>query len=328
MAAERLDWVDGAKGICILLVVMFHATGHLTPVLGAGAFAEITHFSGPFRMPDFFLISGLFLARRLHAPDRVFYDRKVLHFFYFYWLWVAITFVALQADMAALARALIYPTGHLWFIYCLPLCFVLARLMRGLPPALVWLAAAAAHVFDVDGEPLLIVYLSHYFVFFYTGHVASSLFFRLAGETKDRPVLAVAGLLVWAGLNAFFTHGPGTGFPGLSLVLGVAGGLAITVIASLAMSGAIGRSLAWLGERSIVVYLGFFLPMKAVETVLVAQSFPVDLAIGLAISAGVGVPLLLHALLARARFGRWLFARPDWARLRSAKLPTNIRAPG
>ncbi|MEM1232727.1 MAG: acyltransferase family protein [Pseudomonadota bacterium] len=328
MAAERLDWVDGAKGICILLVVMFHATLHLTPVLGVGAFAEITHFSGPFRMPDFFLISGLFLSRRLHAPDRIFYDRKVLHFFYFYWLWVVITFVALHADMGALARALLYPAGHLWFIYCLPLCFVLARLTRGLPPPLVWLAAVAAHVFDVDGEPLLLVYLSYYFVFFYTGHLASSLIFRLAQESKNRPVFAVAGLLLWAALNAFFTHGPGTGFPGLSLVLGVTGGLAIAVIASLAMSGAMGRLLAWLGARSIVVYLGFFLPMKAAETVLIAQTVPADLAIGLAIAAGVGAPLLLHALLVRLRIGRWLFERPDWARLHAGKLNADIRAPG
>lgn len=80
---SRLDWVDGAKGICILLVVMFHATLHLTPLLGSGGFAWFTHFSGPFRMPDFFLISGLLLSRRLNASDRVFYDREVAHFFYF-----------------------------------------------------------------------------------------------------------------------------------------------------------------------------------------------------------------------------------------------------
>ena len=34
----------------------------------------------PFRMPDFFLISGLFLARVIDRARRDYLDRKVLHF--------------------------------------------------------------------------------------------------------------------------------------------------------------------------------------------------------------------------------------------------------
>jgi uncharacterized membrane protein YcfT len=53
-AAERLDWVDYAKGICIIMVVMMHST---LGVEAAAAGKESWHafyvveFAKPFRMP-------------------------------------------------------------------------------------------------------------------------------------------------------------------------------------------------------------------------------------------------------------------------------------
>jgi uncharacterized membrane protein YcfT len=43
-------------------------------------------------MPDFFLISGLFLARMINRDWRDYLDRKVFHFAYFYVVWVTIQF--------------------------------------------------------------------------------------------------------------------------------------------------------------------------------------------------------------------------------------------
>ena len=51
-------------------------------------------------MPDFFLISGLFLARVIDRDWRDYLDRKVAHFAYFYVLWVTIQF-AFKAPMFA-----------------------------------------------------------------------------------------------------------------------------------------------------------------------------------------------------------------------------------
>lgn len=334
MAAEqsRVEWVDASKGICILLVVMFHATIHLTPVVGAGGvFDTVTRFSAPFRMPDFFLISGLFLARRIHAPIRQFLDRKVLHYAYFYWLWVLITFAVLtprlssgvDAFLGQLGWAMIYPNGPLWFIYCLPICFLIARATAFLPPVVVWLAAAGFHVFDIAGEPLIAVYLSHYFVFFYTGYLAAPAIFALAARAAARPWLALAGLAAWAGLNGAVVFALEIGFPGLSLVMGVAGGCAVATIAALLAKSAPGQALSWLGARSIVVYLGFFIPLRFAKAVLLSiAGLPVDVVIGLAITAGVTMPLLLHLLIARTGAGRWLFERPGWATLGAPRAAT------
>ncbi|MEL6916069.1 MAG: acyltransferase family protein [Pseudomonadota bacterium] len=325
-ASDRIGWVDVSKGICILLVVMFHATQHLTPVVGAGGlFDSLTRFSGPFRMPDFFLISGLFLSRRITAPLGVYLDRKVLHFAYFYWLWMFLTFAVLTPGLgqglgpflADFGWAMIYPTGPLWFIYCLPLCFVIARLAYPLPTLVVWLGAAVAHVLHVPGEPLVLMYLSHYFVFFYTGYAAAPALFRLAARASEQALLAVGALGLWAALNGWIVFAEPGGFPGLGLILGLAGGIAVTVVAALLAKAGIGRALAWLGARSIIVFLGFFIPLRVAEAYLLAvPGLPGDAVIGLSIAAAVAAPLFLETLLRRTGGGLWLFERPAWARWR------------
>ena len=94
-AKSRVDWVDYAKGICIILVVLMHST--LGVEKSAGQLTWLNGFiewARPFRMPDFFLISGLFLAQRIDRPWREYLDSKVLHFAYFYLLWMTILFFA------------------------------------------------------------------------------------------------------------------------------------------------------------------------------------------------------------------------------------------
>ncbi len=101
-AAGRLDWVDYAKGICIIMVVMMHSTLGVEAAAGREGFMHaVVEFAKPFRMPDFFLISGLFLARVIDRDWRTYIDRKVVHFAYFYVLWVTIQFAIKAPAFAA-----------------------------------------------------------------------------------------------------------------------------------------------------------------------------------------------------------------------------------
>src|SRR5262249_36923507 len=87
----RVDWVDYAKGFCIVMVVMMHSTLGVEAEAGREGFMHyLVAFARPFRMPDFFMISGLFLARVIDRDWRTYLDRKVVHFAYFYLLWTAI----------------------------------------------------------------------------------------------------------------------------------------------------------------------------------------------------------------------------------------------
>ena len=88
---SRLDWVDVAKGVCIVLVVLMHATLGVEKAVGSEtSLHAFIDWARPFRMPDFFLISGLFLAARIDRPWRSYLDTKVVHFAYFYVLWLTI----------------------------------------------------------------------------------------------------------------------------------------------------------------------------------------------------------------------------------------------
>ena len=129
--SARIDWVDYAKGISIILVVMMHSTLSSEEALGAtGWLHGVVEFARPFRIPAFFLVAGLFVARTIDTDWRSFLDRKILHFAYFYVLWLTIQFafrgpVYVAHDgvfeaMRLYALAFIDPFGTLWFIYLLP----------------------------------------------------------------------------------------------------------------------------------------------------------------------------------------------------------------
>ena len=75
--AARVDWVDYAKGFCIVMVVMMHSTLGVEAAAGReGWMHALVAFAKPFRMPDFFLISGLFLARVIDRDWRDYLDRR------------------------------------------------------------------------------------------------------------------------------------------------------------------------------------------------------------------------------------------------------------
>ena len=82
--AARTAWVDCAKGLCIIMVVMMHSTLGVEAAAGTeGWMHSVVAFARPFRMPDFFLIAGLFLARVIDRDWRTYLDKKLVHFLYF-----------------------------------------------------------------------------------------------------------------------------------------------------------------------------------------------------------------------------------------------------
>src|ERR1700727_3746213 len=152
-APGRVDWVDYAKGICIVMVVMMHSVLGVEAAAGQTGFMHLlVAFAKPFRMPDFFLISGLFLPVVIDRDWRAYLDRKVVHFAYFYMLWVTIQFGFKAPGFAAESgwahagylylESFIEPFGTLWFIYQLPIFFVVTKATRRLPPLLIWSVAA------------------------------------------------------------------------------------------------------------------------------------------------------------------------------------------
>jgi uncharacterized membrane protein YcfT len=278
-------------------------------------------------MPDFFLISGLFLARVIDREWRTYLDRKVVHFAYFYVLWMTIQWamkVALPAvgsgDHAGAAMAWISgawdPPGTLWFIYILPVFFVLAKLVRPLPPVLVLGVAALLQMVPHDTGWFIADEFCERLVFFLTGYYFAPHVFSFARWVAGQRGLALGALAAWAVVNGVFVITGLAHLPGIGLLLGLVGALAVISLAVLAASVDWLPLLRLCGRHSLVIYLAFFLPMASLRVLLLKSGVIADLGtISLIVTTvAVLVPLLLHRIV-RGTFLGFLFERPAWAKL-------------
>jgi uncharacterized membrane protein YcfT len=319
----RVDWVDYAKGICIIMVVMMHSVLGVELAAGETGFMHVlVAFAKPFRMPDFFLISGLFLPVVIDRDWRTFLDRKVVHFAYFYVLWVTIQFGFKAPAFAAetswshagylYLQSFIEPFGTLWFIYLLPVFFVAIKLSRGLPPLLIWIIAAALESAHVTTGWTVIDEFCARFVYIYSGYLFANSVFALSDRARARPALALAGLAIWAALDGGLVYAGVSEWPVISLALGLAGACAIVTMGTLLARAQLASGLRFCGEHSIVIYLAFFLPMAATRTLLLKTGVIGDIG---TISLIVTVAGVLGALAiwraALALKANFLFERPD-----------------
>lgn len=322
----RIDWLDHARGICIILVVMLYATELVGDRAGReGWLHAVAHFAKPFRMPDFFVLSGLLFPLAIGRDWRTFLDRKVVHFAYFYILWLTILvgFRALSGgkdSIAYYAMGLWQPYSLLWFIYMLPVFYVVTRATRGLPPWLVWCAAAVLQSIPFETEVKVLEKFVRYFVFFYSGYLFSTHFTRFAGWVAGHRGAALAGLAAWAAVNGALVFGGLATLPGVSLALALAGAAAVIAVAVLAARIPAAGFLGYCGALSIVIYLGFFIPMTLVRKALAVSGLVGDVGLTSAIAtvAGIAGALALHRVVRGTRLA-FLFERPRWAHMSERK---------
>ena len=318
----RIDWVDYAKGICIVMVVMMHSVLGVEAAAGQiGFMHHLVAFAKPFRMPDFFLISGLFLAVVIDRDWRTYLDRKVVHFAYFYVLWVTIQFGFKAPSFAA-------ETGwaHVGLMYLevfhrtvryLVVHLFAAGVLRGrqgdtqnaaaghLDPGGVTGDGAYRHRLDRDRRILCALCL------FLFRLLVRRLCVRAVRPRAGASRVAVAGLAAWALINASLVVSGFSEWPLISLMLGLSGAGAIVTMGTLLARAQRLNFLRFCGEHSIVIYLAFFLPMAATRTLLLRTAPIHDIGTISLVVTIVGVvgalALWRTALLAGANF---LFDRP------------------
>jgi uncharacterized membrane protein YcfT len=255
-----------------------------------------------------------------------------VHFAYFYLLWTAIQFAVkapvLVQEYGAPHTVWLYiesfwePFSTLWFIYLLPIFFVVTKLARQLhiPPLVVWLAAAALEgVHSVTGYTVPDEFASRY-VYFYTGYLFAPRIFGLTKTVVLQPQAALAGLMTWALLNGLLVLQGLAQLPLVSLALGLLGAAAVVSISALLAKTDIAAPLRYCGRNSIVIYLAFFLPMALSRTALLKTGWIGDVGMMSVIVTTFGViGSLLWFWLARGTFFSFLFERPQRFRLTPRK---------
>jgi uncharacterized membrane protein YcfT len=329
--AKRVDWVDYGKGICIILVVMMHSTLGVEKALGATTWMHtFIEWARPFRMPDFFLISGLFLAARIDRPWCSYLDSKVVHFAYFYVLWMTIQFVlkakgfvaemGVQDTLMQYLQGFVDPWGTLWFIYMLAVFFIVTKATLRIPVPAIWLAGAAMEMARIHTGWLLVDEFTSRFVYFYSGYVLAPHVFRMASSFMAANWLAiVAGLVIWGFGNGWMVFNGYADLPGLSLALGFIGCGAVVAFSCLLVRARLADDVRYCGENSIVIYLAFFLFMAATRVVLIKTGFIADggMIAAIVTAAGVIGPLGLNWIVKRTP-ARFVFVRPEMFKLDAA----------
>jgi len=330
-AGGRLGWVDVAKGISIVLVVLHHAVMFLEPHgLVPGPLATLNLALTSMRMPLFLLASGLFLAPVLERGWRTLLHRRVALFGWLYLLWTLVQFAVVTPlpagsapdfavlDAAELPLVLLYPDPSMWFLYALALYSVAARLLRRVPG---WVLLAATGVLSTLVGAGIVEFGWHaweltarYAFFFVLGWHGRRLVERVAARSSPLWVVtaavlavAVAGASVLLGLHDV----PGVAFA-LNLVAVTGGVLASAQLAR----WRIGRGVAALGRRTLPIYLAN-VPLVALLTALLAGIDPPAAAqygiVALVTAVAVALSLALYRGLVAVRAG-WFYDLPGrWA---------------
>lgn len=337
---NRLNWVDCAKGISIILVVMMHsAYGVGDDLHGTGILNWIIGWATPFRMPEFFMISGLFLGEVIARPWARYADRRAIHYLYFYFLWVILQ-IAFKVglgtgDLHQAASDFVHSFdgsyGVLWFITMLAVFSVTTKLLHQfhIPHWVAFGFGAILNLLQITSGIDAVDHFAMYFVYFYAGYAFAPVVFRIVAWAQQHVRLTILGLiayaliegyLVFAGGSQLLPRGLNMGYasnPFIHLALGFCGSMLICLTASLVVRIPWMNWLRWLGQHSIVVYLSFSIPMAATRTLILKTGLLHDV-------STVSVIVWLVALVSSVVFyglvqwsgrGKFLFERPAWAHI-------------
>lgn len=277
-AGQRLQWVDAARGICVVLVVLFHV-GLLTyepfasSVWGPaerGWFA-ISGLVGALRMPLLLAISGMLASRRIQQGwGRPGAAVRAASTYYLYVVWLAIHSVifafvggySLQQDIgvgpAFLLELALPVRSFLWYIFALTLYVIVFTTIRRVPakvvlPVLFVLGVVVLALELPDG--LQYVKLGFNAVWFGIGVYGGPLLGRLGDRRKLRDVAAfglVAAVLVV--LNALNLRQPIDAL--IQQTSGVAFiALGCVAVSNLARWAPFARVGEYIGRRTLQIYV-------------------------------------------------------------------------
>ncbi|MBQ0904457.1 acyltransferase [Micromonospora sp. U21] len=342
---HRAEWADAAKGVSIILVVLWHVVvkdylqidWHIgVPV--PGLWGTVSEQFLPLRMPLFFTISGVFAANAVQRPWRVVARSRIAGFLYLYAVWLLIHTAVLAAapdfptDRARSALGLLeqltITPSNLWYLYALALYFTIAKAVRRarrplvLVPAAALSAVAAAGLLDTPGNR---AGLYQNLIFFLAGLYLRSRIERWAATATGRRLAVTSGAYVLV-LAAMAAVGAQRWFGVWPVVSVVAVAFGITAAAQLGRWPALSNRLATLGRITLPVYVIHMPVLALLHRLLLGPVSGLDrvgqglLVLGYPILLNglvIGVSLAVHRGLL-AVHARWLFAVPGPRRAEAA----------
>jgi len=347
IASARIGWVDTAKGLGIILVVVGHVLRGLVAssvIAMTPAVAYLDAWIYAFHMPLFFFLSGLFLARSAARPTIEFVRDKIGTIAYPYFVWSLITLsiksplgqlVNQPRTLSEVPEILYRPIEQFWFLYVLFLLsiFVGLALKSGIRPwgivvialllypgvwPLYWSGFAPFELCRSDA-----IYLGLGVTF---GGYPPLHSFADAGKIKiTLAVVAIVGLstLTWFASLLEATHSHS-----LDLVLALNGTGGIVAVAVLVSRTKIDSAISFLGRYSLEIFVAHTIATAAIR-ILFQQYWHVGAAgpyIVLCTIVGLYGPIFLAVGLKRIGF-RWVFTMPKKDGLENFQKNDGLRLP-
>ena len=343
---SRYAWIDYAKGICIILVTFRHVQEGLHPAgeeyLYPGLkFADVFFFS--FRMPLFFIISGIFLAgalRKKSVNDYISGRFKTLVWPLILWGCIQITLQLLfkgyvNADRQPVdyLNLLIRPREieQFWYLHTLFLTGSLYAILK------VWGKFKMIHqvflgilLYSITGycrynalfEHLFILDVFFYYIFFAVGDYFGSIIldpknFKVFSSTKTFLIFTP----LFVALELYFTkinleYGIGSGYrqpdyyvqnqmPALFLIVGLIGGAFLIHCSFLLQKMNVLKFIRVVGYYSLSIYV-IHLAVTAGTRIFFREVLHYDNFVVLLIVStilGIGVPIMVYNVT--DRLGMW-----------------------
>jgi uncharacterized membrane protein YcfT len=291
---QQLDWVDFAKGLCMVLVVLFHSGQFMETQINngyEGFWWPVNLSLSPLRMPLFFFVSGMLYAGAIHRPLSQTRARTV-GLYYVYLIWALIFLLRLYLPQARdegeaapqlweVVLSLVLPTSF-WYLYALPAFFLLSWLLvRTLKRHSVWaliplaLLSAVSILIDPFTETILappldslkVPSLATHFVWFFLGLHGKDMWGRLMTRASYQRLVMSAAVYVALYLVTFTF--------GLQLLLNVplsvlALFLMVQVTALVRMDLGPAVLLRRIGKQTLPVYIGHIFLISIVSAVFKA----------------------------------------------------------
>ncbi|MDL5352998.1 acyltransferase family protein [Microbacterium sp. zg-YB36] len=327
----RLTWIDGARGIAIVLVVLFHAGMFTVPTgLASPWWDSLNLVFALMRMPLFFLVAGMLAVGAVERSWPALWRTRLAVLVWVFLVWTVLRFAYYQVIPEPIdlnqsswwdfVLSVVRPSNGLWFLFALALFLIAPKALHGRVNR--WVAvgitavASAVMYGGVTFDNVAYDGIVRYFVFFLIG-----LYFRedIVRFVHRRRWLATAALLV--AFAAFIVLRGATGWL-VDAVTAIPVGL-IAVGFGLCLARNLGRTplsrpLEHLGQRTLQVYVTHILLLSTMTSILMPFADAPALA-GLRpvmpiLMTAIAIPLslLIAAGAARVPVLRLLYEAPAW----------------
>jgi len=198
LSQKRWVWIDSDKGISIILVGFGHCLailqGHGLALNSYPAITYLSVFLYGFRMPLFFIVSGIFIAGGLkkkgvkgysiYRADTIFYPLLI-------WGFIEISFSLLTSRFTHNGTTVLSylnliidarKTGHFWYLnalFCISVIYAVTRATLKIGPAkqfvlglVLYAVSAYIHIYDLNAGSLTDIL--EYYLFFSIGDLISN----------------------------------------------------------------------------------------------------------------------------------------------------------